>query len=124
MSWEDVEDEFTPAIKAAFPTRSESHETYVTALRMVGNRHSKGALVALVNWLLIKRDTLKLFGVTHQHFVTDTIGYTTTLFRAKSREEALEAYNKMAHSKKYSEYPYCWRPVDLDDVREPEVIDV
>jgi hypothetical protein len=52
--WEDTPDEWTEEIDAAFPTRSGSHEEYATALRMVGNRHSKGALVALVNWLLVR----------------------------------------------------------------------
>lgn len=49
---DDVEDEWTEAIKAAHPTRNGSHETYATAMRMVGARRSKGALVELVNWLL------------------------------------------------------------------------
>ena len=44
----------TDAIKAAFPTRSGRHDTYREAMRLVGDRHSKGALVALVNWLLIR----------------------------------------------------------------------
>lgn len=53
--WEDVKDEWTPAIRAAHPTRSDSHEEYATAMQMVGHRHSKGELVALVNWLLVER---------------------------------------------------------------------
>jgi hypothetical protein len=52
--WDDKPDEWTPEIEKAFPTRSESHEEYATAMRMVGNRRSKGALVALVNWLLVR----------------------------------------------------------------------
>lgn len=54
--WSD-DDEPLPeddAIKAAFPTRSGSHETYAEAMRMVGAKRSKGALVALVNWLLVE----------------------------------------------------------------------
>jgi hypothetical protein len=50
--WKDVEDEWSDAIRAAHPSRSGSHSEYATAMRMVGNRHSKGELVALVNWLL------------------------------------------------------------------------
>ena len=53
--WDDVEDRWSPAIDAAFPTRSGSHEEYGIALRMVRNRHSKGALVELVNRLLVER---------------------------------------------------------------------
>jgi hypothetical protein len=51
--WEDAPDEWSDAIKAAFPTRSGSHDAYATAMQMVGNRQSKGELVALVNWLLV-----------------------------------------------------------------------
>ena len=51
--WEDTPDEWTEAIKAAFPTRSGSHDEYGLAMQMVGHRHSKGELVALVNWLLV-----------------------------------------------------------------------
>ena len=53
-AWGDREDEWSEAIDAAFPTRSGSHEEYAVAARMVGNRHSKGALIALVNWLLVE----------------------------------------------------------------------
>lgn len=59
MHWEDVKDEWTEAVRAAHPTRSESHEEYATAMKMVGNRHSKGELVALVNWLLVERKKSK-----------------------------------------------------------------
>lgn len=52
--WEDVDDEWTEAIDAAFPTRSGSHDEYATARKMIGHRHSKGQLVALVNWLLVR----------------------------------------------------------------------
>lgn len=55
LTWEDAEDKNTPEdaeISAAFPTRSNDHETYGEAMRLVGARYSKGALVALVNWLL------------------------------------------------------------------------
>lgn len=52
--WDDKPDEWTAAIDEAFPTRSGSHEAYATAMRMVGSRRSKGALVALVNWLLVR----------------------------------------------------------------------
>ena len=52
--WIDEPDEWSPAIRAAYPTRSGSHEEYALAMKMVGNRHSKGELVALVNWLLVE----------------------------------------------------------------------
>jgi hypothetical protein len=55
FDWEDVDDEWTKEIDAAHPTRGGSHEDYATAMKMVGHRHSKGELVALVCWLLSKR---------------------------------------------------------------------
>jgi hypothetical protein len=40
------------AIKAAHPTRTDQHELYGEAMRLVSGRHSKGGLTELVNWLL------------------------------------------------------------------------
>jgi hypothetical protein len=54
LDWEDVDDEWTAAIKEAHPTKSGSHEEWGQAMKMVGHRHSKGELVALVNWLLVR----------------------------------------------------------------------
>lgn len=52
--WDDRPDEWTEAVKAAFPTRSGSHDEYALAMKMVGSRNAKGELVALVNWLLVR----------------------------------------------------------------------
>lgn len=53
--WSDTPDEWTAAIEAAHPAHgSESHDEYGTAMQMVGHRHGKGELVALVNWLLVR----------------------------------------------------------------------
>jgi|GEM_PF-2301107 len=57
--WEDAADEWTDAIKEAFPTRSGSHNEYITAMQMVQHRHSKSGLVALVNWLLVEQAKLR-----------------------------------------------------------------
>jgi hypothetical protein len=54
-TWEDGEDEYSPAIHEAYPPRYGQHEHYATAMRMVGKRRSKGSLVALVTWLLVER---------------------------------------------------------------------
>lgn len=40
------------AIRAAHPTQSKNHARYAEAMRLVGAKHSKYALVDLVNWLL------------------------------------------------------------------------
>jgi hypothetical protein len=57
--WEDAPLPEDEVIRAAFPTRSGKHETYAEAMRLVGARHSKGQLVALVNWLLVARDAMR-----------------------------------------------------------------
>lgn len=48
------------AIKAAHPMRTGRHELYTEAMRLVGERHSKGDLVDLVNWLLAGRDAARI----------------------------------------------------------------
>lgn len=52
----DKPDAWSEQIAEAHPTRTGNHATYAKALEMVGNRHSKGALVELVNWLLSEID--------------------------------------------------------------------
>lgn len=54
--WADRPTPEDEAIGAAFPTRSGSHAQYQEAMRLVGARHSKGALVAMTNWLLLRLD--------------------------------------------------------------------
>ena len=50
----DTPDQWSAAIDEAHPTRSGSHKQYGIAMTMVSHRHSKGSLVALVNWLLTR----------------------------------------------------------------------
>ena len=50
----DKEDYLTEAINQAHPLETGDHSTYGEALELVGNRHSKGSLVDLVNYLLVK----------------------------------------------------------------------
>jgi hypothetical protein len=63
VDWEDRRDEWSDAISKAHPARDgkteQDHDRYGVAMRMVSNRHSKGALVALVNWLLAERDAAR-----------------------------------------------------------------
>lgn len=49
------------AIAAAFPTRSGLHDVYQEAMRLVGAKRSKGALVGLVNWLLVEQARQRRF---------------------------------------------------------------
>lgn len=50
----DKDDQWSERIRAVHPMNTDDHATYLTAMEMVGNRHSKAALVELVNWLLTK----------------------------------------------------------------------
>lgn len=50
--WGDKRDQWSIEIDAAHPMKTGDHKTRQIANEMVGNRHSKGALVDLVNWLL------------------------------------------------------------------------
>lgn len=58
--WADRPTPEDAAIEAAYPTNSGRHNTYREAMRLVGDRRSKGALVALVSWLLIRLDRAAL----------------------------------------------------------------
>lgn len=57
--WSDKSLPEDAAISAAFPTRTGRHDLYAEAMRLVGAKHSKGALVALVNWLLAEANRLR-----------------------------------------------------------------
>lgn len=48
-----------PLIDAARPLDTGLHDLYAEAVRMVGAKHSKYALVDLVNWLLVQNECLK-----------------------------------------------------------------
>lgn len=54
--WEDGPSPEDEAIMAAHPLRSGCHALHAQAMELVGARHSKGSLVALVNWLLHRVD--------------------------------------------------------------------
>ena len=60
--WQDRKDEWSEAISAAHPVNSDlpwRHECFETAMEMVGNRHGKYELVALVSWLLSDLQSLR-----------------------------------------------------------------
>lgn len=50
--WGDSRDQWSARIDDAHPMNSGAHDAYFQAMKMVGNRNSKGALVDLVCWLL------------------------------------------------------------------------
>lgn len=54
VAWQDKEDEWSYEIAAHHPMKTKAYKQWDTAMAMVGARHSKGALVELVCWLLQK----------------------------------------------------------------------
>lgn len=58
-AWGDQRDEYSDAIAAAHPMRTQDHDTFAKALAMVGKRHGKYELVGLVNWLLAELEKLR-----------------------------------------------------------------
>lgn len=65
--WADKPDQWQGAIEAAHPTITGKHKTYTKALEMVSNRHSKGSLVDLVNWLLAYRRPSEVDGLEREY---------------------------------------------------------
>lgn len=55
--WDDHSLPEDEAIAAAHPMRTGRHDLYQEAMRLVGAKHSKAALVELVNWLLAKQES-------------------------------------------------------------------
>lgn len=53
-TWDDLPLPEDDAIKAAHPIRTGRHKEYEEALRLVHARRSKGGLVELVSWLLVR----------------------------------------------------------------------
>lgn len=56
-TWGDKPDQFTDRVKEAHPIFSRDDDRgarYALAMEMIHSRHSKYALVDLVNWLLTK----------------------------------------------------------------------
>jgi hypothetical protein len=54
--WADRDDEHTKAIAQAHPMITKDHDRYARALALVEKRHSKGAIVEMVNWLLARAE--------------------------------------------------------------------
>lgn len=57
--WMDRKDDLSDAIEASHPLKTGRHDLYQRAMELVGNRHSKGGLVCLVNHLLAEADSLR-----------------------------------------------------------------
>jgi hypothetical protein len=92
-------DEWSERIAAVHPTLTGDHATYAKAMEMVGNRHSKGALVELVNWLLLGEPSLTREAETKIEMIAmletvwnctraDPLGFDASLFDEVRRERA------------------------------------
>jgi hypothetical protein len=57
--WQDRDDELTDEIENLHPCETGDHKTYTKAMELIGNRHSKGSLVCLVNYFLAREKKLK-----------------------------------------------------------------
>lgn len=55
-NWDDRPLPEDTQIAEAFPTRSGRHDLYAEAMRLVGAKRSKGELVKLVTWLLLRAE--------------------------------------------------------------------
>lgn len=67
--WADRKDKWSEAISAAHPVNSDlpwRFECFDKAMEMVGNRHGKYELVALVSWLLSDIESLRAAKATGQ----------------------------------------------------------
>lgn len=60
------------AIAAAHPILTGRHDLYTEALRMVGAKHSKYALVDLVNWLLVRAERAERISSAARALLTAT----------------------------------------------------
>lgn len=94
LHWEDVADEWSERIKDCHPTVNGSHRTYSVAMKMVGHRHSKGQLVALVNWSLLRAEAAEKRAAeaevlaTERRLSIETLRESLALERAASADAA------------------------------------
>jgi hypothetical protein len=63
--WEDKPDALTASVDATNPVYTKDYKTYTEALELVSNRHSKGSLVGLVNYLLVQNKAIQK-GTPHE----------------------------------------------------------
>jgi len=61
--WEDEPDALTDAVHASHPVFTKDYKTYTDALELVSNRHGKGALVGLVNYLMAQNKDAEARGM-------------------------------------------------------------
>tara|TARA_R110000737_G_scaffold64473_3_gene92185 strand:+ start:1182 stop:1421 length:240 start_codon:yes stop_codon:yes gene_type:complete len=73
----DQHDFLTPHVREANPVSSGSFKTYALAQELVSNRHTKGSLVALVNYLLMQGNTYaninKIAEELHKESIDDAL---------------------------------------------------
>ncbi len=91
------------AIQAAHPMRTKRFDLYDEAMRLVGERHAKGDLVDLVNWLLL----------TNVLALEHIAALTAKLAAAENAVAACEAASKRYEREDRVSPPYgngCYHP--------------
>ncbi len=102
-AWQDAPLPEDDAILAASPLHTGRNDIYAEAMRLVGARHSKGGLVALVNWLLVER----LAGDEHgrREGLYDAAAYVRKLrdddFHGSA--DSVDAFNALTDAAEYLE---------------------
>lgn len=112
-AWGDRPDEHTTAIDAAHPLVTKNHGRYARALAMVENRHSKSALVDLVNWLLARGEESSVR--------TEFEGYVLENARRYGRAAIdMENDRGFAQEVTHTRRVLCQRAVDLAKAEEQD----
>lgn len=89
--WEDKPDALTDAVRVSHPVFTKDYKTYTEALELVSNRHGKGALVGLVNYLMAQNKTAEARGMRKAAEICSDV--------ANDREQQIQAgKNVPAHS--------------------------
>lgn len=106
-------------IAKAHPAQTGRHDLYQEAMRFVSAKHSKKALVALVNWLLLKCEPVPPSGLLMRIVETDNYGgdYPDEKFVGPPMDETecravCEIMNRRQSDRFYT-------PVQLDYVLSP-----
>lgn len=86
-------------IYAAHPLETGRHDLYNEAMRLVGAKHTKGALVELVNWLLLRLDRSSTFRVAKPSPSEDAPTYGPLWRPELSQDEVYEALEALEASR-------------------------
>lgn len=107
--WQDKRDRWTSMIDASHPMKTGTHDAYATALEMVGNRHSKGALVELVCWLVQRADAAeaRLRAAAHPVQASSAAPSDAAPTPRELLEKAHNALDDLLDDTQHAEHPDC-----------------